>query len=59
LAEYEYRWIFIAMKRLFDLLLGAVALMLLAAPMILIIFAARLPFKGSALYWSNRVGRDN
>jgi len=47
------------MKRLFDLLLGTVVFMLLATPMILIIIAVRLSSKGPALYWSNRVGRNN
>jgi O-antigen biosynthesis protein WbqP len=47
------------MKRSFDLLLGAVVCILLVTPMILIIIAVRLSSRGSALYWSNRVGRGN
>ena len=47
------------MKRIFDLLLGIVILVLLAAPMLLIAIAVRLTSKGSALYWSNRVGKNN
>ena len=47
------------MKRIFDLLLGIVLLVLLAAPILLIAIAVRLTFKGSALYWSNRIGRNN
>ena len=47
------------MKRIFDLLLSVVILVLLAAPMLLIVIAVRLSSKGSALYWSDRVGKNN
>jgi O-antigen biosynthesis protein WbqP len=47
------------MKRIFDLLLGVLILALLVIPMLLICFAVRLSSKGSALYWSNRIGRNN
>jgi O-antigen biosynthesis protein WbqP len=47
------------MKRIFDLLLGVVILALLVIPMLLISISVRLSSKGSALYWSNRVGRNN
>ena len=47
------------MKRIFDLLLGVVILVLLVIPMLLISIAVRLLSKGSALYWSNRIGRNN
>jgi len=47
------------MKRIFDLLLGVVILTLLIIPMLLIFIAVRLSSKGSALYWSNRIGRNN
>ena len=47
------------MKRIFDLLLGVVILALLVIPMLLICIAIRLSSKGSALYWSNRIGRNN
>jgi O-antigen biosynthesis protein WbqP len=47
------------MKRIFDLLLGVVILVLLVIPMLLISIAVRLSSKGSALYWSNRIGRNN
>jgi O-antigen biosynthesis protein WbqP len=47
------------MKRIFDLLLGVVILVLLVIPMLLISISVRLSSKGSALYWSNRVGRNN
>ena len=47
------------MKRIFDLLLGVAILVLLVAPMLLIVIAVRLSSKGSALYWSDRVGKNN
>jgi len=47
------------MKQVFDLLLGIAILALLATPMLLIAAAVRLTSKGSALYWSNRVGKNN
>ena len=47
------------MKRIFDLLLGVAIFVLLVAPMLLISIAVRLSSKGPALYWSDRVGRDN
>ena len=59
LAEYESEWIFITVKRFFDLILGVVVFVLLAAPMLLIVIIVRLTSKGSALYWSDRVGKNN
>ena len=47
------------MKRLFDYLLAVIVTILLAVPIILTAIAVRLTSKGSILYWSNRVGRDN
>ena len=47
------------MKRIFDLLLGIVILVLLATLMLVIAVAVRLSSKGSALYWSDRVGKNN
>jgi len=47
------------MKRIFDLLLGVAILVLLVAPMLLIAITVRLTSKGSALYWSDRVGQNN
>jgi O-antigen biosynthesis protein WbqP len=47
------------MKRIFDLLLGVLILVFLVAPMLLISIAVRLSSKGSALYWSDRVGKNN
>ena len=47
------------MKRLFDLFIGIILLVLLSIPMILATVAIRLTSKGSALYWSDRVGKNN
>ena len=47
------------MKRLFDLSFSIVLLFLLIVPMLLISIAIRLTSKGPALYWSERVGRNN
>jgi len=47
------------MKRLFDLMLGLVAIAILLLPLLLVALAVRLTSKGRALYWSDRVGRNN
>ena len=47
------------MKRIFDLLLVVSTLVFLIAPMLLISITVRLTSKGSALYWSDRVGKNN
>lgn len=47
------------MKRLFDLFLGLVAAAVLLLPFMLITLVVRLTSKGPALYWSDRVGRNN
>ena len=47
------------MKRFFDLILGFVVFILLAAPMLLIVIIVSFTSKGSALYWSNRVSKNN
>ena len=59
LAEYESRWVFITVKHFFDLILGVVVFILLAVPMLLIVIIVRLTSKGFALYWSDRVGKNN
>jgi len=46
-------------KRAFDLLLGVMLFTLLAISMLLIAIAIRLTSKGSALYWSDRIGKKN
>lgn len=47
------------MKRLFDFVLGLVAAALLLAPIVMVAIWVRLTSAGPALYWSDRVGRNN
>lgn len=47
------------MKRMLDLLLGVLVGMLLMVPLVIVATAVRLTSKGPALYWSDRVGRNN
>ncbi len=47
------------MKRAFDLIAGACAALALFLPIALVALAVRLTSKGPALYWSDRVGRNN
>ncbi len=47
------------MKRFFDLILGLFAGVVLLLPVLLVAMAVRLTSKGPALYWSDRVGRNN
>jgi O-antigen biosynthesis protein WbqP len=47
------------MKRAFDICLGCLAVLILLVPVLLVAMAVRLTSKGPALYWSDRVGRNN
>ena len=47
------------MKRLFDMVMATMLLILLSVPMLLVAVAVYLTSKGPVLYWSNRVGRAN
>jgi O-antigen biosynthesis protein WbqP len=47
------------MKRLFDLFSSIALCILLFAPMLLVVISIRLTSKGSPLYWSDRVGKNN
>jgi len=47
------------MKRLFDLVLSIVLLVLFSIPLILTALAVRLTSRGPALHWSKRIGKDN
>lgn len=47
------------MKRLFDLLLGLLALAVLLLPLLLVALLVRFTSPGPVLYWSDRVGRHN
>ena len=47
------------MKRGFDLISSSLLLIVFAIPMALIALVVKLTSKGSVLYWSDRVGREN
>lgn len=47
------------MKRLFDFLLGFIAIFILLVPIALVGLAVKLTSSGPVLYWSDRVGRGN
>lgn len=47
------------MKRCVDLLLAALAALILGLPLLLVAVAVRCTSRGPVLYWSDRVGRDN
>jgi O-antigen biosynthesis protein WbqP len=47
------------MKRLVDLIMAVVAIVILLLPIIIVAFLVRLTSKGPALYWSDRVGKNN
>jgi len=47
------------MKRVFDLMLAALAGMLFLFPAMLVAILVRLTSRGPVLYWSDRVGRNN
>ena len=47
------------MKQIFDLFMGVILLIILVLPMLIIAILVRLTSAGPALYWSDRVGREN
>ena len=47
------------MKRLFDIFLGCLAVLIALVPVLLVAAAVRFTSKGPVLYWSSRVGRNN
>jgi len=47
------------MKRALDFVLAAGALTVFALPMAVVAIAVRVTSRGPAIYWSDRVGRDN
>ncbi len=47
------------MKRIFDLLMALLAGLTLLLPLAFLALAVRLTSRGPALYWSDRVGRNN
>jgi O-antigen biosynthesis protein WbqP len=47
------------LKRLLDLLMGLAASIVFFVPLLILALLVKLTSKGPALYWSNRVGRNN
>jgi O-antigen biosynthesis protein WbqP len=47
------------MKRLFDLSLGLIALIVLALPLLIVALLVRVTSPGPILYWSDRIGKSN
>ena len=47
------------MKRMFDIGLGLLAAAILLVPVVIVALLVRLTSPGPALYWSDRVGRNN
>lgn len=47
------------MKRIFDLILALVLLLLFSIPLLIVAALVRLTSKGPAIHWSKRVGLDN
>jgi len=47
------------MKRIFDLLLALLAVILLLLPLALLALAVAITSRGPVMYWSDRVGRNN
>lgn len=47
------------MKRVFDIVLGMIAAVILCIPFLIVALAVKLTSTGPVLYWSNRVGRHN
>src|ERR1700738_1268669 len=47
------------MKRAFDLILAAIALICLFIPLLIVAVLVSLTSKGPIIYWSNRIGRQN
>jgi O-antigen biosynthesis protein WbqP len=46
-------------KRIFDILLALIAGLVLALPALVLAVLVRLTSRGDALYWSDRIGKDN
>ena len=44
------------MKRIFDILVGLLALAVLLLPIVIIALAVRITSAGPVLYWSDRIG---
>lgn len=47
------------MKRLIDLFLSFISIIILFVPMLLVAFLVKFTSEGPVLYWSQRIGKDN
>lgn len=47
------------MKRLFDLIMSLLAILIFCVPMLIVTILVKLTSKGPVLYWSDRVGQNN
>ena len=57
MRAYEFK--IVKIKRIFDLILGMLLLMLLISPMLVIGVLVLLTSNGPSIYWSDRVGKEN
>jgi len=57
LRAYEFK--IVKIKRIFDLTLGMLLLMILVSPMLVIGVLVLLTSNGPSIYWSDRVGKEN
>jgi O-antigen biosynthesis protein WbqP len=49
----------VVVKRLFDIIISLVALIILLIPILIVSVMVKLTSRGPAFYWSDRVGRNN
>ena len=47
------------MKRIFDIFMSLMALVVFGIPLLIVVVVVKITSKGPALYWSDRVGRNN
>lgn len=47
------------MKRIFDIFLASILLILFSVPLCLLVILVRITSKGPAFYWSDRIGKNN
>jgi O-antigen biosynthesis protein WbqP len=56
---YMVKFKYAQLKRSFDFFMALFSLVILALPMVVVMFAVRLTSSGPVIYWSDRVGRNN
>ncbi len=47
------------MKRIFDIVFAIILIIVFSFPMLIIALSVKLTSKGTVLYWSDRVGKNN